>query len=81
MKSTKHPYRQNIQYPEDGRGRRNVYLNNQRVIACFYTNPRRNFVKVYVFHANGHPAIDKHGKHITRKLRGKVTIKPINKES
>ena len=32
MKSTKHPYRQNIQYPEDGRGRRNVYLNNNRDI-------------------------------------------------
>ncbi len=66
-----------IHRPDDGRGRRNVYLNGNKLTHCFYANTKRGIVDVHVLNDQGHIKIHKRGKRpLSKRLRGKVEVVP-----
>lgn len=62
-----------IHEPGDGRGPRDVFLNDRRLDAVLYANERRGVVKV----ARQPFKVDKHGKRIlARTMHGTVRVEP-----
>ena len=63
-----------IHFPEDGRGRRRVFLNGKLMHACCYADTKKGFIDCY----DEPPKLDRWRKRIIkRRYRGKVTVESI----
>ena len=60
-----------IHTPEDGRGKRTVFVNGKLINHCFFADTKKGVAKVYL-----HPfVLDKYRKRcLSRTLRGTVTV-------
>lgn len=70
-----------IHKPDDGRGRRAIFLNGRLIENVVYANTRKGIIRVARIDTNGVVKLDKHRKRIlTDTLRGTVTVYPMNED-
>lgn len=68
-----------IHAPNDGRGKRDVFLDGARLKHCIYADTKRGIVDVHVLNERGFVKVDKRGKRpLSKRLRGKVEVVPCD---
>jgi hypothetical protein len=73
---------EHIHCPDDGRGRRRVFINNKEIHRCFYANIKKGTADIYRTDNKGLVILDKHKKRIlSKRLYGKIEIIPIEENN